>query len=786
MTKTGATLHRLLHETSASGRATETDRDLLRRFAADGDQAAFGEVVRRHTGMVLGVCRRALPTSQDAEDACQATFLVLARKAGRGRWSESVAHWLFATARNVAHSARRNAERRARREKQAAVPVAVTPIDRLTGRELLTILDEELDRQPPIYRDPLVLYYLEELTREEIARRLGVPAGTVKIRLERGRKRLGAALTRRGVTLGAGLLALAATSPTGASPSRLIQGVWAAVEGKAPPAVAALAEGVAVKGIIKKTLLGVVLAAAAAVIGLGMGEPRTTTAGPPPEETMPARPAVKTEGTVGRTPPATTPKPIPVTGKVLDPDGKAVAGAKFAVIDDETGTPIPEVVSGPDGKFSLELPYPKGVRNPRPVIASAPGFGVAWVMEPRADAVFQLVPDQTITGKIIDLQGKPVAGATVAVQNIHAGPSGAFHELLKVWNQANDKRDEAAGKLDQTIWNRGGLGQAFHTKTAGDGTFALSGLGADRVVTLLVSGPDIADTFIDVATRKGFDPKDTPAPPKAMQKDMQRTKIRLYPPEVSLVVAPDKPVTGIVRDQATGKPMPGIRVMGASTSGDIGFGRLHFHAWPTPMTTTNKDGQFTLRGLTKARAYILVADPEEGTEYLHRFAYVDDTIGFDPVKTGFTLPRGVILSGRVTDAVTGAGVASRVFYRPLEINDQLGNFDGYGPPDFPAPWHHGRDTKTDMDGRYKITVMPGAGVVSFQAYGGSYDRAKSTQKEIDDGIVDKKFGHFRTIGQGGMYNPEFMHAYKIIQPATADRTSTLDVTYHPSEASKAK
>src|SRR5262249_3412532 len=146
-------------------------------------------------------------------------------------------------------------------------------------------------------------------------------------------------------------------------------------------------------------------------------------------------------------------------------------------------------------------------------------------------------------------------------------------------------------------------------------------------------------------------------------------------------------------------------------SSPLEFGSHHFHAWPTPFTSTDKDGRFSLRGLAKANAYILVADPEEGTEHLHRFAHVRDTDGFAPIATGFTLPRGVVITGRVTGAGTGAPAQSRFFCRPLERNALLGNFGGYAPPDYPAPWHRGRDTKTDYDGRYKITVMPGAGVV---------------------------------------------------------------------------
>jgi hypothetical protein len=456
---------------------------------------------------------------------------------------------------------------------------------------------------------------------------------------------------------------------------------------------------------------------------------------------------------------------ITVTGKVLGPDGRPVAGATFAVIDDEDGAQVPQVKSGTDGRFTFGLRRPQGVRNPRQIVASAPGFGLDWESERQENATYHLVPDLPITGRMIDLQGKPVAGATVAVADVRTGAPGAFDELVKNWAKSAKEQEQAAHKLDRAIWNRGGLGRAFHTATADDGTFTLTGLGKDRVVTLLVTAPGLADTYAAVATRAGFDPAGAP-----------RTPLRLYPPDVRLALMPDKPITGVVRDGQTGAPLPGVRVTGAALVGQLEFGSYLFHAWPTPETTTDKDGRFTLRGLSKARAYVLVADPDEGTEHLHRFDQVPDTDGFAPITSGFSLPRGVVLTGRVTDAVTGAGAPARVFYRPLEKNAHL--YGGYGPPDYPAPWHRGRDTKTDMEGRYKITVAPGAGVVNFQTYG-SYQTARATQQEIDDGIVDKQFGHFRAVGQGGMYNPEYMNAYKIINPALTDRTATLDVTVRP-------
>src|SRR5207237_268628 len=131
--------------------------------------------------------------------------LVLAKKAKSRRWQTSVANWLYTTARRIASNARVAAERRARREGRAAVPEAVEAIDQVSAREMLSALDEELERLPPRYREPLVLCCLEGLTRDEAAARLRVPAGTVKIQLERGRQRLGQALAARGWGVGAGL-----------------------------------------------------------------------------------------------------------------------------------------------------------------------------------------------------------------------------------------------------------------------------------------------------------------------------------------------------------------------------------------------------------------------------------------------------------------------------------------------------------------------------------------------------------------------------------------------------
>jgi RNA polymerase sigma factor (sigma-70 family) len=252
----------------ASESAGGTDRDLLARFA-EGDQAAFELLVARHTGMVLGVCRRVLPTLQDAEDACQATFLILARKASCGGWQSSVANWLYTTARRVADRARRSAARRVRREGRAAIPESTPASDPLTARELLAALDEELDRLPAHYREPLVLCYLEGLTRDETAVRLGVPVGTVKTRLERGRRRLEAALTRRGLGLGVGLLTAAVVNPVAVSSPGLSESILSSVIGSPPTAVAELAREFSMGRSVR--VVSAVVVGFAVVAGLGYG-----------------------------------------------------------------------------------------------------------------------------------------------------------------------------------------------------------------------------------------------------------------------------------------------------------------------------------------------------------------------------------------------------------------------------------------------------------------------------------------------------------------------------------
>jgi RNA polymerase sigma factor (sigma-70 family) len=193
------------------------DQELLARFLEHHDESAFAALMERHGALVLGVCQRILRNRHDAEDACQAVFLVLARKASSIRKQASLASWLHGVAWNVAHKLRSRLAFRAVREEAAAAqkPVAAEPAD-ITWREVQLLVDEEVDRLPKKYAAPLVLCYLEGRTQEEAAKELGWSLGALRGRLERGRERLRLRLTRRGVT-GASAVAVAILLPGGAS-----------------------------------------------------------------------------------------------------------------------------------------------------------------------------------------------------------------------------------------------------------------------------------------------------------------------------------------------------------------------------------------------------------------------------------------------------------------------------------------------------------------------------------------------------------------------------------------
>jgi RNA polymerase sigma factor (sigma-70 family) len=194
---------------SASEAGRSPDRELLARFVQQRDETAFAALVQRHAVMVYGVCRRVLKHSHDAEDAAQATFLVLAHNAGSIQKRGSVGSWLHTVAYRAARKMKTDIVRRAGRERSLIDVPATGAAQEATWREVQLVLDEELNRLPEKYRAPLVLCFLEGMTQDEAARQLGWPRDVLRGRVDRGRQRLRSQLIRRGVAFSAALFSTA-------------------------------------------------------------------------------------------------------------------------------------------------------------------------------------------------------------------------------------------------------------------------------------------------------------------------------------------------------------------------------------------------------------------------------------------------------------------------------------------------------------------------------------------------------------------------------------------------
>jgi RNA polymerase sigma factor (sigma-70 family) len=256
------------------------DADLLRRFARDADRSAFELLLWRHGPMVLRTCQAALQDAHDAEDAFQAAFLVLARKAGSIGRREALGAWLYRVAHRIAVKLHRQARRRAGPERQGldldALAVEAARPDAAAEGELRRLVHAEVERLPEKYRAPVVLCYLEGRTNEEAAAQLGWPRGTVSGRLARARDLLRRRLERCGlpVSAGAALTLLAGDAAAAVPPALVAPTVNAAVTaasggpltGLVSPQVLSLTEGAmtAMTAVKLKLVLGLLLGLTAA------------------------------------------------------------------------------------------------------------------------------------------------------------------------------------------------------------------------------------------------------------------------------------------------------------------------------------------------------------------------------------------------------------------------------------------------------------------------------------------------------------------------------------------
>ncbi len=697
-----------------------TDLQLLERFAAGRDEALFGLLVRRHGPMVLGLCRRLLGHEQDAEDAFQAAFLLLARKAGSIQQAD-VGGWLYRVAYHVAVRARMQSAKRRQREQRGQAVSPADPMLEAAWKELRQVVDEELQRLPDDLRSALVLCYLEGKTQDEAARLLGWSKGTLRRRLDQGRERLRRRLLHRGlaptVALSGSLL-VESTAP--AVPAALAAAtVRTAVASAASPAIAALAEGglgILSAGKMKTTSVLVLLVTVFTGAGLW-----ALPAMPAPSAALPQEEAKKsTDKPDVRTPQADKKPSVEISGRVLDPEGKPVRGAKLVFIFGSGKEYLHKVwaVSKGDGHFAFAVSV-KDVDNgysEKPwegthVVAAAEGYGfaAARVGKPgAADLTLRLVKDDVpIRGRILDLQGKPVSGVRVRIADTLAQPKTgdltAFLTALKA-NKDNPGTVEADHLM--RLYSPA-LDLLFPSVTTGeDGRFRLHGIGGERIAQLRIEGPATATQEVKVMTR----PSNVLRLP-GEKKNPKGESITFYGDAFDLLALPSRAIVGVVRAKDSGKPLAGVTIESAivleSTRGKVfrpGFLR----------TTTDNEGRYRLLGIAKGDGNVIVATIDD-RPYLADVREVEDRPGLGPVTVDFALPRGVWVEGRVTEKGTGKPLRASVHYFCFNDNPRAEEI-AFGS--FVTPHYHRRLSRED--GSFRIPVLPGHGLIAVRAFHDHY------------------------------------------------------------------
>lgn len=753
-----------IHQLSVPADANLTDAQLLERFLHQHDQTAFAALVKRHGPLVRRVCWRVLHHVQDAEDAFQATFLVLARKAASIRKRETLASWLHGAAYRTALRAKRDAGRRKYHERESQHIRHSQPLLDAAWRELQAVFDEEIANLPEKYRIVFVLCCLESKSKREAAAQLRLKEGTVSSRLAHSRKFLQRRLTRRGLTLSAVLAAVAVSEKASlaAMPAMQVRTTAkASLAFRGQPAAAttvssevtALAEGVSQAMTIAKfkTAAGIVLTVASLIAGAGIAAQRrvAATAAPPVAEQSSSsaktskKPALprnveKPEGG------AVKEEILTLSGRVVDPRGKPVAGADvtlwwhlgyegyYRMWHPRTVKPLRPrfgAISDADGRFRFTFSPSEiddapmnmweGWWKSTQVVAAAKGYGPGWVLAEdirKGELTIQLAENNApVHGRIIDLQGRPVAGARVRVIRLERG--GDF--------------------IKDFLWQTSWTGLTATAATEKDGKFTLAGLGGGRKALVVLEGSTIAHQFLRIDTRG-----------KAEYGDV--------------VVKPTKPIVGTVRAKDTGKPLAGVVIYGGEAWNSDGFRR-------EVRAISDANGHYRLVGMPKAAPYQLEVYCPESQSYLGAYRKVGDSEGLKPITADFALRRGIPVAFRMIDKETRRPVRGTVQYTPLPSNPHYREAE-WSPGLFPNR-EFDRIHMPDPKGVFRLVVYPGPGIVcAWAKYGRLYLPARPTRSERERYIKGAGIlGGFLELSEG----------YRIFDTDKTDKLLTFDIELDP-------
>ncbi len=664
------------------------DRQLVERFLTYSEptaQAAFAALVARHGPMVLGLCRQLLGDHQLAEDAFQAVFFVLARRARSIDDPDLLANWLYGVAIRTARKAKGRLARERRKEAEPIVDglsaaSAMLPVDEaILRQEQAAMLHEEIDRLPRLFRLPLVLCYFEGLTLDEAAHRLRCPTGTVHSRLARARHKLRRGLTGRGVSLSTVALVTAPgarLTPVPVSPAlcettkraaaRFAAGE-AVVKGAASAVATALAEEVLRSALIikaaKLAALTLLLMGAVATIAGFAGQSEVHQGEKQAVRPMAARPD------------DVVPKPASgrmfVMGRVLDPQGRPVPNASVMAYarpmtnargaEQSYPKELGRASSDGSGHFRMDVARVSSMwRDKFGAVALAPGYGAGWVedLDPGADqptADIFLRPEHPIQGRLFDLQGQPASNVKLSVMAIrHFYPQQAVRlpDSYEGPHFFGTQSDALPGWPSPVI-------------TGVDGRFTLHGVGPGLRVFLSVLDPRFARQYIEINTDSA--PATKP---------------------LSFALQPARTITGRVTYADTGQPVPHAQIT------TLGFNPLLVAGVriPPDSTTADAEGRFRLSTGPDAEGRV-IAFTSAGQPYFRAWKVIKRTAESVTDSADLALPRGVMVRGKVTEQGSGrpvTGAAVIFFDRP--------------PPNKRENPLHTMHVETNADGSFAVAV----------------------------------------------------------------------------------